>query len=322
VNAKSRILDLLQGDTGLDDDQIADRLQMNRHYVNSVCRGLALEGLVLRIVGADGKLVNSRTGKLAASIPASFSSNTSHRRPTAKGADRAKLNVKNLVERFSDCVLTFEENAAFPGPSIYFHERALEVRVRHESASSLMADTQFFEYVYAVLPAWGMHRMGKSAAKVGGFVEMVESFRLMTQPIQELWYLSITDIEPADVADVADAIWNVVSSLKVSTSGTRIVAGTKALHHVLPNLVPPIDRQYTFRFFTGQKSVTGGERNAFLNWFPYFCEIGSSCNPDIAFALSRSGFMATGPAKVIDNAIIGFMQMSGDQSLKKYSSHE
>jgi hypothetical protein len=164
-----------------------------------------------------------------------------------------------------------------------------------------MDDIQFFEYVYAVLPAWGMHRMGKSAAKVGGFDEMVESFRLEAQSIQQLWDLSV------------------VASLKVSTSGTRIVAGTKALHHALPNLVSPIDRQYTFRFFTGQKNVLSGDRQAFLDWFPYFCEIGSRCSREIAIAISRRGFMATGPAKVIDNAIIGYMQISARNLLETSS---
>jgi hypothetical protein len=182
-----------------------------------------------------------------------------------------------------------------------------------------MDDIQFFEYVYAVLPAWGMHRMGKSAAKVGGFDEMVESFRLEAQSIQQLWDLSITDIGPEDATQVAILIWSVVASLKVSTSGTRIVAGTKALHHALPNLVSPIDRQYTFRFFTGQKNVLSGDRQAFLDWFPYFCEIGSRCSREIAIAISRRGFMATGPAKVIDNAIIGYMQISARNLLETSS---
>jgi hypothetical protein len=45
----------------------------------------------------------------------------------------------------------------------------------------------------------------------------------------------------------------VIARIKVSTSRTQIVAGSKFLHHVLPDLVPPIDRRYTFRFFTGQR---------------------------------------------------------------------
>lgn len=126
--------------------------------------------------------------------------------------------------------------------------------------------------------------------------------------IERLWDLHISHLPDDNISDVASALWSILGSLRVSTSATRIVAGSKALHHVLPNLVPPIDRQYTFQFFTGQKAVTTGDERAFLEWFPYFAEIGARSADDIERALARRGFMATGPAKVIDNAIIGFMQ--------------
>lgn len=110
-------------------------------------------------------------------------------------------------------------------------------------------------------------------------------------------------------------MWDVISTLDISTSQTRIVAGSKALHHVLPDLVPPIDRQYTFRFFTGQMSVTRGDQRAFLEWFPYLCEIGRERRTEIEEAVARGGFMATGPAKVVDNAIMGFIQLQSNDEV-------
>ena len=156
-----------------------------------------------------------------------------------------------------------------------------------------------------------MHRMGKQKAKVVDFDLMVESFRSMAEPIQALWEHRITAIAEDEVADVRDQVWCVIAGLQVSQSETRIVAGSKALHHVLPDLVPPIDRQYTFQFFTGQKSVQHGEVTAFAEWFPYFCEIGRRCRREIDQITERAGLMATSSAKVIDNAIIGFMQSGG-----------
>lgn len=138
--------------------------------------------------------------------------------------------------------------------------------------------------------------------------EMVMSFRAQASTIAELWDLHISTVRTGDVEALAEKLWSVLGSLKVSTSATRIVAGSKALHHVLPDLVPPIDRQYTFQFFTGQKAVNSGDERAFLEWFPYLAEIGRRAASDISDAVLRGGFMATGPAKVIDNAIIGFMQ--------------
>jgi hypothetical protein len=79
------------------------------------------------------------------------------------------------------------------------------------------------------------------------------------------------------------------------------------LHHVLPDLIPPIDRQYTLSFFTGQKMVPS-DREGFLDWFPLLAAVGTRCRQPIGDAIKRGGFMATGEAKVIDNAIMGYMQ--------------
>jgi hypothetical protein len=316
VMARRDEITLLLREVGgaLDDDEIAARLGMNRHYVNQVCRQLAREGLTTRSEGSHGKVVNRwmvqrPRSDLPPPAPSPSGDRVGGPAPRRlKRSERARSNVEGLVSGFPRFVGRFERSNAFPGPSLYFHERAIERRREHRSVAGLMSDERFFEYVYAVLPAWGMHRMGKQAAKVGGFGEMVSSFRSAAPVIEDLWDMDICRLPAADVEDVACALWRILESLRVSTSATRIVAGSKALHHVLPALVPPIDRQYTFQFFTGQKAVTTGDERAFLEWFPFFVEIGDRAMDDIGAALRRGGFMATGPAKIIDNAIIGFMQ--------------
>lgn len=41
---------------------------------------------------------------------------------------------------------------------------------------------------------------------------------------------------------------------------------------------------------------------------PALCEIGRACAVEIDAILARGGFMATGEAKIVDNAIMGFTQ--------------
>ncbi len=297
----------------LDDDDIADRLGMNRHYVNAVCRQLADAGVTTRFRNSDGKLVNRwKHGSVMPESSVARTTTTPTRRLRRKRGERARSNVETLIGGFSTFVRRFERSNAFPGPSLYFHEKAIAQRRRHSSVSGLLADDRFFECVYAVLPSWGMHRMGKQAAKVGDFDAMVESFRSCEPVIDQLWDLHISHVSEAPVDELAEQIWSVLGALRVSTSATRIVAGSKALHHVLPDLVPPIDRQYTFQFFTGQKAVNSGDERAFLEWFPYLAEIGRRASTPIQEALDRGGFMATGAAKVVDNAIIGFMQADSE----------
>jgi hypothetical protein len=59
--------------------------------------------------------------------------------------------------------------------------------------------------------------------------------------------------------------------------------------------------------------IPAGDQRAFLEWFPYLAEIGRRCRGAIEIAMNRGGPMASGPAKVIDNAIIGFMQAQDTQ---------
>ena len=294
----------------LDDDQIAQAAQMNRHYVNAICRQLAAEQFITRELGANGKLVNlvvepdQPTALPTAEPPRAVATRPS---PHRRSSDRMNDNIEKLVDGFPSYVTAFEDRQAFPGPSLYFHERAIERRRRHSTISSLLDDERFLEYVYAVLPAWGMHRMGSQKAKVGDFSQITAALRESAPALDTLWPLRITSLRADEAQHVAATAWGVIERIRVSTSRTQIVAGSKFLHHLLPDLVPPIDRQYTFMFFTGQKAVAS-DRLAFLDWFPLLAAVGARCREPIQDAFRRGGFMATGEAKVIDNAIMGFMQ--------------
>jgi len=301
-----------QSRVALDDDQIARAAQMNRIYVNTICWQLAKDNLIVRGRGDTGKLVNA-AADLSESAPyQGWTGNSSdiprrRRRPSQRQAECLAARIEKLTAGFADYVAAFEASQAFPGPSLYFHLRAIERRGEHRTARSLLDDRLFLEYVYAVMPAWGMHRMGPQAAKVGDFAQIITALRQTTPELQQLWPLHITTLSEHESREAATIAWNVIAHIKVSTSRTQIVAGSKFLHHILPDLVPPIDRQYTFMFFTGQKNVPD-DRAAFLDWFPRLADIGGRCREPIRDAIVRGGFMATGEAKVIDNAIMGFMQ--------------
>jgi hypothetical protein len=304
---RSQVLEILRHNPNpLDDDQVAAAAQMNRVYVNQLCRQLAAEGLIVRQRSGEGKLVNVVVDDQPASAATPLLARQ-QARPRRPIAERRAERVEKLIANFAACVAAFEISEAFPGPSLYFHLRAIERRRQHETVGSLLKDIQFLEYAYAVLPSWGMHRMGPQAAKVGDFTAIVTGLRQQAPALQDLWPLRITALTPETARQAAEIAWSVIAAVKVSTSRTQIVAGSKMLHHILPDLIPPIDRQYTFRFFTGQKMVAS-DYAAFLNWFPQFATIGTRCQGSIRDAICRGGFMATGEAKVIDNAIMGFMQ--------------
>ena len=117
----------------LDDDQIAQAAQMNRVYVNTLCRQLAMDGLIIRGPGADGKLVSVAVGRDQPASPGlvmdtSPEGGTPRPRPRRRSADWLPRRIQRLISGFARYVTAFEASQAFPGPSLYFHQRAIERR--------------------------------------------------------------------------------------------------------------------------------------------------------------------------------------------------
>jgi len=84
------------------------------------------------------------------------------------------------------------------------------------------------------------------------------------------------------------------------------VANSKALHHLLPALVPPIDRAYTLRFFYADTTLSKGDEATFKEIYPYFHRIAVARREQITSHLGTG--MNTSETKVIDNAIVAFVR--------------
>jgi hypothetical protein len=105
---------------------------------------------------------------------------------------------------------------------------------------------------------------------------------------------------------VIGEVWKLIERLRVSVAEARIVANSKLLHHILPDLVPPIDREYTFRFFYERTTLTTiGEGLAFREMFLRLLRIGHRNKQAIETA-PRAGWN-TSASKIVDNAIVGYV---------------
>ena len=111
-------------------------------------------------------------------------------------------------------------------------------------------------------------------------------------------------VGPDDVRPLTDAVWALLESLAVSTRQSQLVAGTKALHHLLPDLIPPIDRAYTLRCLLGATTITKTGERQFRAVFPQLVGIAQARRGPIEAAVGR-GFH-TGVAKTVDTAVIGY----------------
>src|SRR5262249_22487154 len=69
------------------------------------------------------------------------------------------------------------------------------------------------------------------------------------QTLNSLRGLKLLRLSEHDYSDAVLALWSCYKNLRLSVSDATIVVNSKAFYHLLPDLIPPIDRQHTVRFF-------------------------------------------------------------------------
>ncbi len=223
---------------------------------------------------------------------------------SVKVTARMERRVDQLCESFGSSLDRFEATALFTGPSFYFHEKTLSRR-RSEGLASVLEDDLWFDYLYATLTAWGLHRMGPGNTKLRDIEELRTSVRAQAAALETLEDLRITSLTEKEASSIAPQVWAILTALKVSVAKAQLVANSKALHHLLPGLVPPIDREYTFRFFYSRTMLSIPEREAFLEIYEQLHRVAARGADEI---LRRVGSgWHTSESKVIDNAVIGYM---------------
>lgn len=169
----------------------------------------------------------------------------------SKGQIKPYGNLADYSDKINDLLINsqtyhdaFYAADTFRGPSLYFHRRALE-------SANGNSFSMFLEYIYAALTSWGMHRMGKGGSKMQSF----DTFRLSVEKVRSL----IEDARHFDVKTMGEYQWSCIKdiffAINVMSSGTTLVGNSKVMHHLLPNIIPPIDREYTLWFLKGSTTI-------------------------------------------------------------------
>jgi hypothetical protein len=178
------------------------------------------------------------------------------------------------------------------------------IRLRRElgSATAAVRDDRFLHSLYRTLNAWGIGRRASRLLPENAFAAAV---RARQAEIAELENTSIEDLS-LDTEATCQRVWKLVDELGIVQNDTRIVPGTKTLHHILPDVVTPMDRGYTQKFFRwSNPQFQYDQERKFRVIFHAFA--------DVARAVRPSQFVTTGwnssLTKVIDNAVVGFVSL-------------
>ncbi len=204
-------------------------------------------------------------------------------------------------------------DAVFTGPSVYFHKRTLQ-RLACVGLDQILSgrETEFFELLYATLVSWGMYRMGPGGAKLVGFDRFRSSILDNAGAVRELRDLSLSGLDDKPAVDVAAHLVSLMDALSVSRSKTRMVACSKTLHHLLPKLVPPMDREYTLWFFYAPTNKTNAIDKCFPDVYRWCAAIAAANRDHIEGLVGGCDDLAsdvfnTSETKLIDNAIVEYV---------------
>ena len=233
------------------------------------------------------------------------------------------LNVQNTdvllteLRRYYDLSVGVLQD--FGGPSVYFHQQAIRAQ-----ASDFLGD-RHIEMIYATLASWGMHRMGApkdTKAKMVEFDDFRSSILACRSDLTSLKQERIENIALDRYGEILHGLRAVHGRLRVSISESTLVANAKTLAHVLPHLIPPIDRQYTVRFFTQDASEfftkSGNYRlpkvpygreeqfGLFVNICGKMKALFEQCDQKM-LQLNGQGFNTSYP-KIVDNLIMAFVK--------------
>jgi hypothetical protein len=176
------------------------------------------------------------------------------------------------------------------------------------SPSRALQDDGFVLNLYILLRLWRADRPGGLCP-----VEELEArLRAIEEELDALSTLSLDDPD-LDPGALARRIWRLIEEVRVKKGASQLVAGTKCLHHLLPDLVVPVDGAYTRPFLW----LRGGEQwsavkqpRVFEKSFATFAQVAREGHVR-RYLGYRDHPMMSGIGKLVDNVICGLVDGLG-----------
>jgi hypothetical protein len=206
--------------------------------------------------------------------------------------------VAELSEHFDRYVAVFDRAPPFQRrDQLESHEHTIGLLRSSATVSAAIGSDAFVKSLWATLRAWGIGIRGSSLLDLPAFQSTLQH---NAPAIQALEGMRIESSEPAH----ADLVWHLITRLGITHSKAKLVATTKTLHHLLPDLIPPVDRAYTGRFFAWQPAeFQNAQEQIFRTVWAGFVEIARCTSPG---RFVDDTPWHTSSTKVIDNAIVGY----------------
>jgi len=209
--------------------------------------------------------------------------------------------VNRLIDNFAFFLKYFTDHCPFTKPGqLEYHLETIRRRQDLGSARAALQDKVYLKSLYRTIQAWGI---GSRGSKLRPFDDFVSALNANALEISELDGLKL-DQPRLEIDLVVRQVWKLVDTTEIVENKAKLVPCSKTLHHILPDLIVPMDREYTQVFFGWQNPrFQYDQAFCFGEAFRAFQKISKMVNPGQYIG---SGWNAS-LTKVIDNAVVGLI---------------
>jgi hypothetical protein len=231
--------------------------------------------------------------------------------PSQISADKIAFKTGQLTQKFSSYLAAFDQmigdEKIFGGPGLYFHYTCISKFARVPMAEKLNRGT-FYKYLYSVLASWGMYRTGSAVTDMQTPDEFQSQIMAQRDALLELEGYKIWALDEPDRQKVQSILAELLDTMLVAKTKLRLIANSKILHHILPDLVPPVDRMFTLPYFGIEESLVEikSASSVFAQIYPCYVQVAHVHQEEIRkrINLDQENWY-TSFTKVIDNAVVG-----------------
>ncbi len=212
--------------------------------------------------------------------------------------------IKDLIKRFPFFIKYYEDHCPFAKPGQYeYHQKTIQIRRELGSAKAALKNAEYLETLYRTLKAWGIGSRGSKLKLFSDFIDVLDN---ISSDICDLDGLRLDQIA-TEIGNVSQEIWKIINKMHIVDNIAKLVPCSKTLHHILPDLIVPMDREYTQLFFGWQNpQFQYGQYRCFIEAFTSFEYIAREVNPKQYVGIGWN----TSLSKVIDNGIVGLILYS------------
>jgi len=219
-----------------------------------------------------------------------------------KRQEETQRRVHMVAASFDICLQAYGRSPPFKAADqLSLHRQTIARRRELGSVEAALDDADFLHLVHETLSAWGIGKQGSHLRPYNGFAK---ALRYQARAIAGLDSTCIDD--PAlDAVAVGRQLFALIAQLDLVQDEAKLVAHSKALHHLVPELLPPIDRAWNGgRFFYLHSPEMQYHQDVWFGkaWsaFVYIAR-----KAQLGKYVTHQGWR-TSRSKLLDNALIGY----------------